>query len=98
MKHYYVFMSSELLIQREYSFVTTFICHDTFPEGKHIQIGCDAALCVWKGERTMGGKWVPENYLDYFDFYFSEERLDNFLERFECPLLVLSIVYLVFKI
>lgn len=37
------------------SFVTTFIYHDTFLEGEHIQIGCDAALCVWKGKRIVGG-------------------------------------------
>lgn len=46
MKHYYVFVSSELLIWSGYSFVTTFIYRDTFLEGEHIQIGCDAALCV----------------------------------------------------
>lgn len=46
MKRYYVFVSGELLIQGEYGFVTTFICHDTFPEEKHLQIGCDAALYV----------------------------------------------------
>lgn len=83
MKHYYVFVSGELLIQREYGFVTTlttFICHDTFPEEKHIQIACDATLCVWKGERIVGGKQVPENYLHYFDFCFLEERLDNLLK------------------
>lgn len=56
MKHYHVFVSSELLIQREYSFITTFICHDTFPEEKHIQIGYDAALCVWKWEKDCGKK------------------------------------------
>lgn len=80
MRNYYVFVSGELLIWTEYSFVTTFICHETFPEGKHIRVGCDTALCMWKGERSVRGKQVPENYLGYFDFYFPEERLDNLLK------------------
>lgn len=80
MKHCYVFVSGELLIQREYSFVTTFICHDTFPEEKHIQFGCDAGLCVLNGDGIVGAKQVPENNLHYFGFYFSEERLGSLLK------------------
>lgn len=80
MKHCYVFVSGELLIQREYSFVTTFICRDTFPEEKHLQFGCDAALCVWKGDGIVGEKQVPENKLHYFGFYFLRERLSSLLK------------------